>query len=71
MNKIILYSTKCPRCLMLEKKLEQHGIDFEEITDTNVMIEKGFTTVPMLEVDGQIMDYNESIKWIMEATNEK
>ena len=67
MNKIILYSTKCPRCLMLEKKLEQHGIDFEEITDTNVMIEKGFTTVPMLEVDGQIMDYNESIKWIMEG----
>ena len=36
---------------------------FEEISDTNIMIEKGFMSAPMLEVDGQVMDFNEAIKW--------
>lgn len=64
MNKIILYSTKCPRCLVLEKKLKQHNIDYEEVTDTNVMIKKGFTVTPMLEVDGKIMDFKEAVDWV-------
>lgn len=30
------------------------------------MLEKGFMSAPMLEVDGNIMDYFEAIKWVKE-----
>ena len=31
--KIILYSTHCPRCNVLEKKLKTKNISYEEIND--------------------------------------
>ena len=37
---------------------------FEEISDTNIMLEKKFTATPMLEVDGQIMNLPEANNWI-------
>lgn len=61
---ITLYSTHCPKCMVLEKKLQQKGISYEEINDVNVMTEKGYMSVPMLEVDGVSMDFNEAVKWI-------
>ena len=61
---VILYSTHCPKCTILEKKLEEKSVKYVEINDSQLMIEKGFTQVPMLEVDGQIFDFNGAIKWI-------
>lgn len=62
--KIILYTTGCPKCSILEKKLEKSEIEYEKITDINLMLEKGFTTVPMLEVDGEVMDYKSAFNYI-------
>jgi len=31
----------------------------------NIMIEKKFLSIPMLQVDGEIMDFNEAIKWVI------
>lgn len=64
--KVILYTTHCPKCEILEKKLNERNISFEKITDVNLMLEKGFTNVPMLSVDDTIMDFNEANKWISE-----
>lgn len=61
---VALYTTHCPKCEILEKKLKQKNISYEEIKDTNIMIEKGFTATPMLEVDGQVMNFSEAVKWI-------
>lgn len=61
---VILYSTKCPKCNILEKKLKEKNITYTEINDVNVMTEKGFTTVPMLEVDGTIMDYKTAFNYV-------
>lgn len=61
---ITLYSTHCPRCNVLEKKLEKKGIEFELNEDIQILIEKGFTTAPVLEVDGKFMDFMEANKWI-------
>ncbi len=63
---IILYTTHCPKCLVLEKKLASKNIEFEEITDNELMLKKGFTMVPVLEVDGKIMDFKEANTWINE-----
>lgn len=64
--KVILYSTHCPKCNVLIHKLKEANIEYEEITDTDTMINKGFTTVPVLEVDGKTMDFLNATQWIKE-----
>ena len=61
---VILYTTHCPKCMVLEKKLKSKNIEFVENTDTDLMISKGFETTPMLEVDGTAMSFGEAVKWI-------
>ena len=67
MGKITLYSTHCPRCKVLEVKLKQKNIAYEEINDVDKMTEKGFKEAPKLELeDGTIMDFKEAVDWIKE-----
>jgi glutaredoxin len=63
---VILYEHGCPRCKVLKAKLDQSGIDYINITDVNVMKEKGFKESPKLEVDGVIMDFKQAVDWIKE-----
>lgn len=66
MRKVVLYSTHCPRCLVLTKKLQGAGIVYDEINDMDEMIAKGFKEAPKLEVDGVVMDYKQAVDWIKE-----
>ena len=61
---VILYTTRCPKCMILEKKLKLKNIEYVENTDTGLMIAKGFETTPMLEVDGEIMNFVTANTWI-------
>ena len=61
---IILYSTHCPRCNVLEKKLKQKNISYEEVNNIGIMKEKGYMSVPVLEVDGMSMDFKIANDWI-------
>lgn len=63
---MILYTTHCPRCSILEKKLNMKNITYEECSDIESMKSKGILQVPMLEVDGALMDFSTSNKWINE-----
>ena len=65
--KVILYSTHCPKCKVLEQKLKQNNIEFEEVNDVELMVQKGFTTAPVLEVDGVIYGFKEAVDWIRGA----
>jgi glutaredoxin len=64
--KVILYSTNCPKCKVLESKLNAAGIEFELIEDADVMIDKGFMSAPMLEVDGIALDFGKAVDWVKE-----
>jgi len=64
--KVIFYSTHCPKCTILERKLKDKNIEYDEVNDIELMISKGFMNVPVLEIDGKVMNYGESIKWINE-----
>jgi glutaredoxin len=66
MEEIILYSTGCPKCRVLEAKLKQKGIQYEEVNDMDIMTEKGFMSVPVLEVNGDTMNFTEANNWINE-----
>ncbi len=63
---IILYSNNCPRCKVLKTKLEQKNINFEENNNVELMTKKGFTTVPVLEVNGMIYNFKDAVEWIKE-----
>ena len=64
MGNIILWSTHCPRCRVLEVKLKQKGIEYEEINDVEQMTAKGFKEAPKLEVDGIAMDFKQAVDWL-------
>lgn len=61
---IIFYTTGCPKCHVLEKKLIAKNINYTKNTNENEMIEKGFLSAPMLEVDGEVMDFKAANDWI-------
>ena len=63
---IILYTTHCPKCMVLEKKLALKNIHYEEVTDKEEMLKKGFSMVPILEVNGVTMDFKAANTWINE-----
>ena len=63
---IILYSTHCPKCKILEQKLKSKNIEYVEFTDVDKMIEMGFSMMPMLKVDSVVMDFATANKWINE-----
>lgn len=63
---IVLHTTNCPKCHVLESKLRQKNIDFEVNTDIELMAQKGFMTAPVLEVDDVVYDFKEAVKWIGE-----
>lgn len=63
---VTLYSTGCPKCKVLVTKLNNKNINYDIISDINTIISKGISTVPVLEVNGNIMDFKAAVKWINE-----
>lgn len=65
---VTLYSTGCPKCNVLKKKLDAAGITYslveEESAVLNVANKIGATTVPILEDNDKYMDFAAAIKWI-------
>ena len=61
---VILYSTNCPKCKVLESKLNDKGIKFEISNNIDAVIEAGFMSAPVLQVDMQLMNFSDAIKWI-------
>lgn len=63
---VVLYSTGCPQCMVLETLLKNRGVSYSKVTDQQTMLDKGFVHVPMLEVDGTVMSFPESMAWARE-----
>lgn len=70
---VMLWSTHCPRCKVLELKLQQKGVRYEVNNGISekekvveVMTAKGFTEAPKLEVDGVVMGFKDAVDWVKE-----
>lgn len=61
---IKLYTIGCPKCSILEKKLDAANVNYEKVTDKDIMIEKGFDVLPILEIDGTIYNFEEACDWL-------
>ena len=62
--KIILYTIDCPKCRVLEKKLNNANISFEVCKDTKLMSERNISKLPVLEVDGKMLTFKEAVDMI-------
>lgn len=67
MGEIILYSySECVRCKLVKQMLDNHKVKYKEIIDEKqLMIDKGFERVPVIEADGKIFDeYVSILNWL-------
>ena len=66
-DSIKVYSSiSCPKCRMLKMTLQQKGIEYEEITDVNVMASLNIKNLPMLGVNDTLLNLPQAMKWIQE-----
>lgn len=61
---ITLYTTGCPACSILEKKMKIKKIAYKICNDTAEMIKLGFDRVPVLKVDNNILYFEDAVKYI-------
>ena len=61
---IILYSTGCPKCKVLKSKLMDKDIEFVENNSVEEMTGLGITQVPVLAVNGVLLEFKRAIDWV-------
>ena len=59
-----LYSTDCPRCRVLQMKLNELNLGYTVKTDIADMQALGITTAPVLEVDGELFAFNKALAYL-------
>lgn len=70
-SNIILYTIGCPKCKVLEMKLNKAGIVFSTVTDTDTVVavgkEHGINTAPILKINDDYFDFVQAVKQINEG----
>lgn len=63
---IRLYTTNCPKCKILEKKLDNLSLKYEKIDDIDKVVEIGtkhnILSAPILEIDDVMYDFSSANK---------
>lgn len=61
---VILYSTGCPKCNILKKKLDAKSIVYTEENSVDKMLAMGINQVPVLSVDDELLAFVQANEWI-------
>ena len=59
-----LYTTHCPRCSVIERKLASAKLQYTEVSDPIEIGKRGIDAVPVLEIDGKLYSFGHAIKWL-------
>ena len=62
-NKTVLYTTGCPKCRILAKKLDSAGVSYETNTDVDEMQALGMMEAPALMTGDRLLSFSEACKW--------
>ncbi len=68
---ITLYSTGCPKCRVLKKKLDAAHIPYTVIGDVDVMLRIGIQSVPVLKVGDDLLSFEQALKYVDEQKGDK
>lgn len=62
----VLYSTGCPKCNVLEKKLKSKNVDFVIETDIDSIVKMGYTSAPILwyRNSDKYYTFTEAVKFV-------
>lgn len=71
MLKIVLYTTGCPKCKILERKLNEKYIPYKVVNDVSIMQELGIQQAPMLGIENSLLDFSEAIAWVNKEEEEE
>lgn len=63
---IVLYSTGCPKCSVIKRKLDAKGVEYAENNNIGEMMNLGISHVPVLSVDGKLLSFVEANQWVNE-----
>ena len=61
---IKLYTNHCRKCEILTAKLNEKNISYEIEDDVEKLQALGFDFMPVLEVDGERLEYGEAVKYV-------
>lgn len=61
---VILYTTHCPKCEVLEQKLKEKKVNYYVNDDLEEMLARGFTVAPMLQIGEDILDFGDAVRFI-------
>lgn len=65
MMEVTLYGLHgCPMCKYLEQVLNKKGMPYTKVDDLETIKALDLHSVPMLEVDGERMDYPTALKYV-------
>ena len=60
---IVMYSNGCPQCEILKKKLDDKKVKYIKTDNFEKIIQAGFRSVPVLEVDGKMLDFRKAVEF--------
>lgn len=63
---MILYSNDCPKCKVLKAKLDEKNLTYDISDDFTFLLQYGFSSLPVLEVDEQFYNFAEAVKLLKE-----
>ena len=63
-QELILYTTHCPKCKVIEEKLKAKNVNFNIVDNVEELTKLGFTSFPMLKVGDQILDFINANKYV-------
>lgn len=63
-EKVIFYSTGCPKCKVLKNKLEAKSITYTENTNIAEMQSLSMMSAPALMVGDELLDFGHAVTWV-------
>jgi glutaredoxin len=61
---VILFSTGCPRCKVLEKKLKENSVKYTVVNDIDKMIGLGIQSVPVILVGEKMYGFEDAMEFV-------
>jgi hypothetical protein len=65
---VTLFSTGCPKCRVLEQKLNNKQIEYSKDSNMDEIINQGFMSAPVLKVNDVYLDFTSAVKWVNNQT---
>jgi hypothetical protein len=70
-KRIVLYSTGCPKCSVLKKKMDAAHIVYVEEHDMDEMLKVGLKSAPGLMVGSEILNFQDAVRWVQNYVSER